>query len=328
MAVELRGLSLITIPVKDDLDTQYDLIFVRISISGQFDNGAEYKAFMRNIFGTRLNGAVFSTAVRVNQITGFPADKPRDVLTRYRPFDNTTFTGVGNDLTFTLDYQEQTVSGIACGNAVMTTNTALKFGDVSIGLYRTGGYAGSSGCLNYMPFVVFTDPYYNLYSFSNQIVAPIYGSMWASIDNQSDPFPTVAWDANVLPTSTCTYVNDMFDSYYSDGSASPLTLSAKNIEDYIGREVPVGGDGDEDDPFEGGGYSGEDDGDTGDFDYDGDPQPGNAPAPFNTGLDTGFYTLYAPSAAELQSLATYLWSTNFDLNLFKRLFIVLFLLKK
>lgn len=320
MSVELRGLSLITIPVKDNLDTQYDLIFVRISITGQFNNGAEYKSFMRNIFGSQLNGAVFSTAVRVNQITGFPSTAVRDKLNRYRPYDNTPFTGVGNNLNFTLDYQEQTVSGSTYGNAVMSTNASLKFGNVSIGQYYTGGYAGSTGYLNYIPFVVFTDPYYNLYSFTSKIPVPIYGSIWAGLNNQADPFPTVVWNAEVSPLDSCTYVDDKFDQMYADGSASPITLSTENIEDYIGNEVPVGGGGDDEDPFEGGGYAGGDDGDTGDFDYDGDPQPGNAPAPFNTGLDTGFYTLYAPSASELQSLAAYLWSTNFDLNLFKRLF--------
>lgn len=320
MAVELKGLSLVTIPVKDNLDTQYDLIFVRISVSGIFDNGAEYKSFMRNIFATKLNGAAFSCPVRVNQLTNFPPDKDRDVLNRYRPFDNTPFTGVGNDLTFTADYSETTVSGFAYGNGIMTTATTMKFGNVSIGNYYTGGYSGSSGSTCYMPLVIFTDPFYNLYSFSAKIPAPIYGTMWAGVNNQSDPFPTVLWNANVLPIDGCTYISDVFDSVYTDGQASPITLSTKNIRDYIGNEVPIGGGGDDDDPFSDGGYAGGDDGDTGDFDYDGDPQPGNAPAPFHDGLDTGFYTLYAPSATELQNLATYLWSTNFDLNLFKRLF--------
>lgn len=131
---------------------------------------------------------------------------------------------------------------------------------------------------------------------------------WGGLGVQDDCLPY-----NEIPTQVQQW-------YKSHNDSDPfVTLTAEDaITNDIGNRVPIGQD--DDDPFSGGGYSESDDGDIGDFDYDGDPQPGNAPAAFHTGLDTGFYTLYAPSATELQNLATYLWSTNFDLNLFKRLF--------
>lgn len=75
------------------------------------------------------------------------------------------------------------------------------------------------------------------------------------------------------------------------------------------------------DPYAGAGDSGPGGG-GGDYDYTGDPPGGWDPTtpPGISAVDTGFVTLYNPTAAELKSLASYLWSTAFDLTNFKKLF--------
>lgn len=57
----------------------------------------------------------------------------------------------------------------------------------------------------------------------------------------------------------------------------------------------------------------------GDFDRDSDniDHPG---LPTTSAVDTGFITIYNPSLAELQNLASYMWSGPFDLNAFKKIF--------
>ena len=75
-----------------------------------------------------------------------------------------------------------------------------------------------------------------------------------------------------------------------------------------------------DDPYSDGGYSGGGGGGGG-FDFIGDELPflGGSDLVLD-GSDTGFYTLYRPTALELQNLSGYLWSNNFDLDQFKKLF--------
>ena len=74
------------------------------------------------------------------------------------------------------------------------------------------------------------------------------------------------------------------------------------------------------DPYEEGGYS-EPGGGDGNWDTvgEGDPFTGDMTGVMD-GMDTGFFTLYKPSTAELQNLASYLWSNSFDLAIFKKLF--------
>jgi hypothetical protein len=72
------------------------------------------------------------------------------------------------------------------------------------------------------------------------------------------------------------------------------------------------------DPYSPGGESGPGGG-TGDFDGTGDDI--DFPSlPTLSAVDTGFITLFNPSANELRSLANYMWSTGFDLDTFKKLF--------
>lgn len=75
---------------------------------------------------------------------------------------------------------------------------------------------------------------------------------------------------------------------------------------------------DPDDPFNGADDSSPNGG-GGNMDYDSDDD--DFPAlPTNTVSDSGFVTLYAPTAAQLKSLADYLWSDTFSLDSFKKLF--------
>lgn len=77
---------------------------------------------------------------------------------------------------------------------------------------------------------------------------------------------------------------------------------------------------DEEDPYGPGGFSGGDTSD-GDFDFDGDAQPLDpVPSWVKSGLETGFITLYNPSLAEIRDLASYIWSSGFDLDQLKKLF--------
>lgn len=73
-----------------------------------------------------------------------------------------------------------------------------------------------------------------------------------------------------------------------------------------------------DDPYNPGGESGTGGG-TGDFDGTGDDIdiPG---LPSLSAVDTGFITLFNPSAGQLKNLANYMWSNGFDLDTFKKLF--------
>lgn len=75
-----------------------------------------------------------------------------------------------------------------------------------------------------------------------------------------------------------------------------------------------------DDPYGPGGDS-TDGGGNGTFDYDSVETEGfdDFNLPDNSAVDTGFLTLYNPSAAELKSLSNYLWSNSFDLDTFKKL---------
>lgn len=77
--------------------------------------------------------------------------------------------------------------------------------------------------------------------------------------------------------------------------------------------------GDTTDPYEKGGGESGPGGGTGNFDGAGDDIdiPG---LPTLSAVDTGFITLFNPSAGELRNLANYMWGDLFDLDTFKKLF--------
>ena len=92
------------------------------------------------------------------------------------------------------------------------------------------------------------------------------------------------------------------------GPTVTLTNSVEEIDPVIGGP----------DPYDPGGNTGPGGGE-GDFDNASDAS--DFPSlPSLSAADTGFITLYNPSLAELQSLANYMWSGAFDLNMFKKIF--------
>ena len=73
-----------------------------------------------------------------------------------------------------------------------------------------------------------------------------------------------------------------------------------------------------DDPYADGGLSDEG---GGGGDFTSGHTPVNFPsAPTGTAVDTNFIKLYAPTLAELRRFASYLWSSSFDIDTFKKLF--------
>lgn len=72
------------------------------------------------------------------------------------------------------------------------------------------------------------------------------------------------------------------------------------------------------DPYSQGGET-ETGGGEGDFDNTSDPIP-EASLPTLSAVDAKFISLYTPTLAELQSLASYMWSSLFDLDTLKKLF--------
>lgn len=103
-------------------------------------------------------------------------------------------------------------------------------------------------------------------------------------------------------------------SFRINGSSSYQTAPEPILLFYEGL-MPVGEDTD---PYAPGGDS-VSGGGTGNFDGTGD-DIGIPALPTLSAVDTGFITLFNPTAGQLKSLANYMWSSGFDLNTFKKLF--------
>lgn len=121
-----------------------------------------------------------------------------------------------------------------------------------------------------------------------------------------DPAGNVVYDT-IFPTQTCI------------GNPGSLAYSL-NYVDYISEYIKEHIIYESTDPYaqdpEGESGTG---GGTGTFDGTGDDIdiPG---LPTLSAVDTGFITLFNPSAAQLKNLANYMWSTGFDLDTFKKIF--------
>lgn len=89
----------------------------------------------------------------------------------------------------------------------------------------------------------------------------------------------------------------------------PSVLTGVNISNYLQDSYP--------DPYSPGGTSGPDMGD-GTFDFSSQPVDFQS-APTIGAYDTGMVSMYVPSAADLRSLAAYLWSGPFDPQNFRKL---------
>lgn len=114
------------------------------------------------------------------------------------------------------------------------------------------------------------------------------------------------------------------------GTNSGYRCTAYINESYIGNSVKaIFANGQklyepDDDPYSGDDGSDEpsgDDGGSGQNNWDDDSDDNDVPSlPSLSAVDTGFITLYNPSVSQLQSLASYMWGSLFDLDTFKRIF--------
>ena len=105
-------------------------------------------------------------------------------------------------------------------------------------------------------------------------------------------------------------------SYQSSSSGGYIDLDLNDTMEDLEPSPPIG-----DDPYNENPDGGETGTGGGTGDFDGTSDPVDFPTlPSLSAVDTGFITLYNPSLAELQSLASYMWSTNFDLDTFRKLF--------
>ena len=98
------------------------------------------------------------------------------------------------------------------------------------------------------------------------------------------------------------------------GTAVYMTLSANDISADISGEI----DPSITDPYETGGGESGPGGGTGTFSETGDTI-GIPGLPTLSAVDTGFITLFNPSAAQVKALANYMWSSSFDLATFKNI---------
>ena len=128
------------------------------------------------------------------------------------------------------------------------------------------------------------------------IMNPSYNPKFVSID----------WNPNqsYLNITYLTFNSSCISIYLNSGGESELVCST------IGESDPYSND--PDGPTNTGGGTGTFGG-TGDtINFPSDPQISS--------VDTGFITLYNPTLSELRAFATYLWSNNFDLDTFKKVF--------
>lgn len=152
-----------------------------------------------------------------------------------------------------------------------------------------------------------------------------YYPVYAVAVPHGDPYPYVAHYAG-YPVGGGDWAHqlglvqtDRYDIYINHHSSfanvipeMPLYSSLQEC-----REVLASGEWTVPDPYSPGGTSGPDMGD-GTFDFSSQPVDFQA-APTIGAYDTGMVSMYVPSAADLRSLAAYLWAGPFDPNNFRKL---------
>lgn len=198
------------------------------------------------------------------------------------------------------------VNGMGLGSNL--TGDILFKGNV---VYRSNPLAGTAPenhPIHFEPIILFVDQndkIFHGWPAARAIVA-FWSFGWCSIGNQNDVLPYI-------------YIPDEIYHFYRNGEGTFPSLTATDVVgEAIVNRTPVGGQ--PDNPYSGGGSSGPGGG-GGTFDFTGVPDPFTGDTTnLMDGFDTGFFTVYRPSAAELQNLAGYLWSSNFDLDQFKKLF--------
>ncbi len=150
-----------------------------------------------------------------------------------------------------------------------------------------------------------------------------YNAVSSSLRNLTPGSPFVNATGYKLGTAggTTHEACDYYSNPYSSGNedSNPFLLLSENaITDYS-PPIPV----EDTDPFSPGGNTGDDGtggtGGTGDFDGTSD-NIDFPTAPAVSAVDTKFISLYTPTLTELNALASYMWSSAFDLTTLKKLF--------
>ena len=125
----------------------------------------------------------------------------------------------------------------------------------------------------------------------------------------------------MLAASDFAYVYMAYDQYSHNvtltvghGGRNVSTIPEELAGFWLFNQVPI----EHQDPYEPGGTSGPDGGGgTHDYTSTDVPVPG---LPSIGAVSTGFISMYRPGTSDLRVLASYLWSTSFDINNFKKLF--------
>lgn len=139
------------------------------------------------------------------------------------------------------------------------------------------------------------------------------------------PAPNIAWWREPLthietwPSVIRYSEGDPWDIWIDQYASFPTVIPEMPIYSSLDecREVLASGEWDKIDPYSPGGTSGPAMGD-GTFDFSSEPVDFQA-APTIGAYDTGMVSMYVPSAADLRSLAAYLWSGPFDPQNFRKL---------
>lgn len=150
----------------------------------------------------------------------------------------------------------------------------------------------------------------NVKCYNDLTVSPRLSSYAQNIDLYSMPFLFVPNDGY--------YINYIIINAYQTYANAGIRLYGP-ISTALGRSFWDGIEPeDEDDPYP-------DVPDSDDDDPDGDGIPDPDPIPFPDiptidATDTGFVSLYAPTKQQIRALSSYMWSSSFDLDTFKKIF--------
>lgn len=145
----------------------------------------------------------------------------------------------------------------------------------------------------------------------------LYGVYSDQLNGNKFDFSGENQDASCLYISVArTTQNTWYYQIIVYGGVYPIGINLKTTLD--GHETDDA-DQDSDDPYDDGGDSG---GGGGGGSYDDDSDDVDfPPLPDISATDTGFVSLYVPSATQLKDLANYMWNNNlFDIDSFKKLF--------
>jgi len=311
----LLDVSMVSIPCGSD-----SIIALKIQIDGIFDTGADWNTFIRDLLTSgSIDGAIVSCGISWNPIYG-----PAALKEHHSAISNEYPAGVDHfgtneetsfyrrNVVYTVPDPESPINytyQIWSSNAAGTGYAAILYQNYAINTIYSGGFAGMDNFLVLMPLIMFVDADGNFLDCNGgPCIGALIQGTWNGVSPADGIFPVMTFNTeeqSFLPT-----IDNNTDL------TSMLTSTNIPADTVYDNEVPIV----QPDPYEPGGYSGGSTG-RGDFDMEGDPQPfGPVPAFVKDGLDTGFYTLYNPSAGELRNLASYLWSNNFDLDLLKKLF--------